>query len=94
MPGCLVLDALWQLVGFFVGREGVCGKGRALSVGKVKLLSEVLPTAKIVQYTVDIKRLVQRKFALAVADGKVLCDGTLICSAQDLRVGVFADRVP
>jgi len=89
MPGCLGLDALWQLTGFFLGWLGAPGRGRALGVGEVKFTGMVLPTVKRVEYIVDLKRIILRKLKLAIADGSLLADGQLIYSAQDLRVGLF-----
>lgn len=89
MPGCLGLDALWQLTGFFLGWLGAPGRGRALGVGEVKFTGMVLPTVKRVEYIVDLKRVILRKLKLAIADGSLLADGQLIYSAQDLRVGLF-----
>jgi 3-hydroxyacyl-[acyl-carrier protein] dehydratase / trans-2-decenoyl-[acyl-carrier protein] isomerase len=89
MPGCLGLDALWQLTGFFLGWTGAPGKGRALGVGEVKLTGMVLPTVKTVQYVVDMKRLIMRKLKLAIADGVMKADGQVIYQASDLRVGLF-----
>jgi 3-hydroxyacyl-[acyl-carrier protein] dehydratase / trans-2-decenoyl-[acyl-carrier protein] isomerase len=91
MPGCLGLDAMWQLVGFFLTWQRLPGKGRALGVGEVKFTGQVLPTAKLVQYVVDIKRVIKRKLILAVADAKMLVDGREIYQATDLKVGLFAD---
>jgi 3-hydroxyacyl-[acyl-carrier protein] dehydratase/trans-2-decenoyl-[acyl-carrier protein] isomerase len=89
MPGCLGLDALWQLTGFFLGWLGAPGRGRALGVGEVKFAGMVLPTARKLQYVVDLKRVILRKLKLAIADGALLADGQMIYSARDLRVGLF-----
>ena len=89
MPGCLGLDAMWQLVGFFLVWKRNPGRGRALGVGEVKFAGQVLPTAKLVRYEVDIKRVVERKLVLAIADARMLVDGREIYSATDLRVGLF-----
>jgi len=89
MPGCLGLDALWQLVGFFLGWSGHKGKGRALGSGKVKFSGQVLPTAKLVTFHLHIKRMIARKLILAIADGTVAVDGREIYKAEDLRVGLF-----
>ena len=89
MPGCLGLDAMWQLVGFFLGWCGGPGKGRALGVGGVKFSGQVLPTAKKLTYHLDIKRIVARGLILGIADGRVSVDGRDIYHAEDLRVGLF-----
>ena len=89
MPGCLGLDALWQLVGFHMVWAGYPGRGRALGVGKVKFTGQVLPTAKLVTFQIDFKRLITRKVTLAIADGTVAVDGRQIYTAEDLRVGLF-----
>ena len=89
MPGCLGLDALWQLVGFFLGWTGAPGRGRALGVGTVKFNGQVGPAARKVTYHVDIKRVIRRGFALGIADGLVKMDGRPIYEAADMRVGVF-----
>jgi 3-hydroxyacyl-[acyl-carrier protein] dehydratase/trans-2-decenoyl-[acyl-carrier protein] isomerase len=89
MPGCLGLDALWQMLGFFLGWLGLPGKGRALSVGEVKFSGMVLPTAKIVQYGVDLKRVLKSKLVLGVGDGWLKVDGETIYRASDIRVGLF-----
>jgi 3-hydroxyacyl-[acyl-carrier protein] dehydratase/trans-2-decenoyl-[acyl-carrier protein] isomerase len=94
MPGCLGLDALWQLVGFFLGWIGGQGKGRALGVGEVKFTGMVLPTAKKVSYHLDLKRVILRKLTLAIADGVMKVDGEPIYHAKDLRVGLFSEGNP
>jgi 3-hydroxyacyl-[acyl-carrier protein] dehydratase/trans-2-decenoyl-[acyl-carrier protein] isomerase len=89
MPGCLGLDAMWQLVGFFLGWTGAPGKGRALGVGEVKFTGQVPPTVKTVRYVIDVKRVIRRKLVLGIADGHVLADGNTIYTAKDMRVGLF-----
>jgi 3-hydroxyacyl-[acyl-carrier protein] dehydratase / trans-2-decenoyl-[acyl-carrier protein] isomerase len=91
MPGCLGLDAMWQLVGFFLTWQQLPGKGRALGVGEVKFTGQVLPTAKQVQYVIDIKRVIKRRLILAIGDATMLVDGREIYHATDLKVGLFAD---
>jgi 3-hydroxyacyl-[acyl-carrier protein] dehydratase/trans-2-decenoyl-[acyl-carrier protein] isomerase len=90
MPGCLGLDALWQLTGFFLGWLGAPGKGRALGVGEVKFSGMVVPTVKKIEYVVDMKRVILRRLKLAIADGVMKADGEVIYQATDLRVGLFA----
>jgi 3-hydroxyacyl-[acyl-carrier protein] dehydratase / trans-2-decenoyl-[acyl-carrier protein] isomerase len=89
MPGCLGLDAMWQLVGFFLCWMGGPGKGRALGVGEVKFTGQVLPTAKKVIYRLDMKRLIMRKLYMGIADATMEVDGKVIYTATDLRVGLF-----
>ena len=89
MPGCLGLDAMWQLVGFFLGWRGNPGRGRALGSGDVKFTGQILPTAKRVEYNIQIKRVIERKLVMGIADGTVAVDGTVIYTAKDLRVGLF-----
>ena len=89
MPGCLGLDAMWQIVGFFLAWVGNPGRGRALGVGEVKFTGQVLPTAKKVTYRLNMKRVISRKLVLGVADGVVEVDGREIYVAKDLRVGLF-----
>jgi len=92
MPGCLGMDGLWQLVGFYLGWAGGTGRGRAISVGNVKFTGQVQPQAKIVTFKLDIKRLIMRKLILGIADGQVLCDGEVVFEANDIRVGLFKDE--
>ena len=89
MPGCLGLDAMWQLVGFHLVWAGFPGRGRALGCGKVKFFGQVLPTAKLVTYQIDIKRVISRKLIMAIADASMSVDGREIYTAEDLRVGLF-----
>ncbi len=89
MPGCLGVDALWQLTGFYLGWLGLPGRGRALGVGEVKFADQVLPTHKRVVYGVDFKRVFKSKLVLGIADGWLEADGRRIYEAKDLRVGLF-----
>jgi 3-hydroxyacyl-[acyl-carrier protein] dehydratase/trans-2-decenoyl-[acyl-carrier protein] isomerase len=89
MPGCLGLDALWQMVGFFLGWLGSQGSGRALGVGEVKLSGQVLPKVSKVVYNVDFKRVMRSKLVLGIADGWLSADGEIIYRAKDLKVGLF-----
>ncbi len=89
MPGCLGLDALWQLLGFFLGWTGAPGRGRALGVGGVKFTGQVLPTARLVTYRLDIRRVVNRQLVLGIANGVMSVDGKPIYECNDLRVGLF-----
>ena len=90
MPGCLGLDALWQMTGFYLGWLGHPGRGRALGVGEVKFSDQVLPTVKRVVYRVDVKRVIARKLVLGIADGALIADGKTIYEVQDMKVGLFA----
>jgi 3-hydroxyacyl-[acyl-carrier protein] dehydratase / trans-2-decenoyl-[acyl-carrier protein] isomerase len=89
MPGCLGLDALWQMVGFFLGWLGSSGRGRALGVGEVKLSGQVLPSVKKIVYGVDFKRVMRSKLVLGIADGWLEADGNVIYKAADIKVGLF-----
>ncbi|MBV0933871.1 3-hydroxyacyl-[acyl-carrier-protein] dehydratase FabA [Marinobacterium weihaiense] len=89
MPGCLGLDAMWQLVGFFLGWRGNEGRGRALGSGEVKFTGQVLPSASKVTYHIELKRVIERKLVMGIADGTVAVDGRVIYTAKDLRVGLF-----
>jgi len=89
MPGCLGLDAVWQLVGFYLSWNGGPGKGRALGVGDVKFTGQVEPDAKMVRYEIDMKRVISRRLYMGLADAKVFCDDELIYSMSDLKVGLF-----
>ena len=89
MPGCLGLDAMWQLVGFYLTWLGAPGRGRALGCGEVKFSGQVLPTAKTVTYEIDVTRVINRKLVMAQADARTLVDGQEIYVAKDLRVGLF-----
>ncbi len=89
MPGCLGLDAMWQLVGFFLGWMGHPGRGRALGCGEVKFSGQILPDAVKVTYYVDVKRLLTQRLVLGIADGRVLVDDKQIYTAKDLKVGLF-----
>jgi len=88
MPGCLGLDALWQLLGVFLGWSGLPGKGRALGVGKVKFSGQIYPDAGSIQYRLDIKRVFSKPMAMGVADGMVIHNGDIIYQANDLKVGL------
>lgn len=89
MPGCLGVDALWQLLGFYLGWLGHPGKGRALGIGEVKFAEMVTPETTKVTYSLDIRRVMASKLVLGVADGTVLADGKEIYAAKDLKVGLF-----
>jgi 3-hydroxyacyl-[acyl-carrier protein] dehydratase/trans-2-decenoyl-[acyl-carrier protein] isomerase len=89
MPGCLGLDAMWQLVGFFLGWSGAPGRGRALGVGEVKFTGQVTPKIERIVYRIDFKRVIIRKLVMGVADGVLEADGKSIYEARDLKVGLF-----
>ena len=89
MPGCLGLDAMWQLVGFFLGWRGNPGRGRALGAGEVKFTGQILPNHSLVRYHIQMKRVIERKLVMGIADGSVSVDGDVIYTASGLRVGLF-----
>ncbi len=91
MPGCLGLDALWQLLGFFLGWTGAPGSGRALGLGELKFSGQVLPDTRLVKYILNIKRVINRRLIMGIADGFVEADGKIIYEAKDLKVGLFAN---
>ena len=90
MPGCLGLDAMWQLLGFYLGWLGEKGRGRAISVGNVKFSGMILPQTKKLEYTINLKRVLTSKLVLGIADGLLAADGELIYEASDLRVALFS----
>ena len=92
MPGCLGLDALWQLLGFYIGWTGSPGQGRALGLGELKLTEQVTPDTKLVKYVVDIKRVINRKLILGIGDGTMYADGKLAYKAEGLKVGLFTEN--
>jgi 3-hydroxyacyl-[acyl-carrier protein] dehydratase/trans-2-decenoyl-[acyl-carrier protein] isomerase len=94
MPGCLGLDALWQMVGFFLAWSGGQGRGRALGLGELKLAGQVLPNVRKVVYNVDIKRVMRSKLVLGIADGWLSADDEIIYRANDLKVGLFKQDAP
>lgn len=92
MPGCLGLDALWQLTGFFLGWLGLLGRGRALGVGEVKFTDQVLPSVRKIAYGVDMKRIFKGKLVLGISDGWLEADGRRIYDVKDMRVGLFTPQ--
>jgi len=91
MPGCLGVDAMWQLIGFFLAWLGGLGRGRALGVGEVKFSGMVLPSAKLVSYYIDLKRVIMRRLVVGVADGIMKVDGKTVYEAKDLKVGLSTE---
>ena len=89
MPGCLGLDAMWQLVGFYLGWAGAPGRGRALGAGQVKFAGQVTPENKLITYRIDMKRVIKRNLVMGVADGHMDVDGEEVYTVKDLRVGLF-----
>ena len=89
MPGCLGLDGMWQLIGFYLGWKGGLGHGRALGASEVKYFGQVLPDAKTVTYRINMKRVIMRKLVMGIGDGIMSVDDREIYSAKDLRVGLF-----
>ncbi|MBF0265245.1 MAG: 3-hydroxyacyl-[acyl-carrier-protein] dehydratase FabA [Gammaproteobacteria bacterium] len=91
MPGCLGLDAVWQLIGFYLAWLGNPGHGRALGVGEVKFTGQVLPSAKKVSYNIDLSRVIARKLVMGIGDASMSVDGKVIYTMKDLKVGLFSD---
>jgi len=89
MPGCLGLDAMWQIVGYWLGWSGSPGKGRALGVGEVKFRGYVTPETRLVRYEVSLKRVRRGKLAIGIADGRLFADGACVYTAADLSVGMI-----
>ena len=89
MPGCLGLDAMWQLVGFYLGWLGNPGRGRALGAGAVKFTGQVLQDVSLVEYQLDMRRVMTGRLTMGIANARLLADGEQIYSAEDLRVGLF-----
>ncbi|NOZ54195.1 MAG: 3-hydroxyacyl-[acyl-carrier-protein] dehydratase FabA [Gammaproteobacteria bacterium] len=89
MPGCLGVDAMWQLIGFFLGWMGGAGRGRALGAGEVKFTGQVTPKDKLVTYRIDMKRVIMRRLVMGIADAVMEVDGRPVYAANDLRVGLF-----
>lgn len=94
MPGCLGLDAMWQMLGFFLGWLGEPGRGRAISTGSIKFSGMVTPTVKRIEYGVDLKRVMRSRLVLGIGDGWLKADGETFYKAEDLRVGLFKDAAP
>lgn len=92
MPGCLGVDALWQLIGFSLGWRGGQGHGRALGAGEIKFTGQISPHNKKVTYTINFKRIINRKMTMGIADGKVVADNQLVYACKDLRVGLFQNQ--
>lgn len=89
MPGCLGLDGLWQLLGFYLGWTGAPGRGRALGVGEVKFTNQVTPESKLITYEIDIKRVMSRQITLGIANGVMKVDGEIAYEASDMKVTLF-----
>jgi 3-hydroxyacyl-[acyl-carrier protein] dehydratase/trans-2-decenoyl-[acyl-carrier protein] isomerase len=94
MPGCLGLDALWQMVGFFLGWAGASGRGRALGLGELKFAGQVLPNVREIIYGIEIKRIMRSKLVLGIADGWLSADGEVVYRASDLKVALFKEDAP
>ncbi|HCY13251.1 MAG TPA: 3-hydroxyacyl-[acyl-carrier-protein] dehydratase FabA [Gammaproteobacteria bacterium] len=91
MPGCLGVDALWQLIGFFLGWKGGPGHGRALGAGEIRFTGQITPECTLVRYRLSLKRLITRRLYMGIADGQVEADGQVIYTGKDLRVGLFTE---
>ena len=92
MPGCLGLDAMWQIVGYWLGWSGSPGKGRAIGVGEVRFRGDITPETRLVRYEVDLKQVRRGKLALAVANGRLFADGECAYLANDLKAGMITPR--
>jgi len=91
MPGCLGLDALWQLTGFFLGWLGETGKGRAIATGEIRLSGMVTPKTSLVEFGIDFRRIMRGRLVLAIANGWMKADGELAYEAKDLKVALFQE---
>ncbi|MGY0505866.1 3-hydroxyacyl-[acyl-carrier-protein] dehydratase FabA [Luteimonas sp. e5] len=89
MPGCLGVDAMWQLAGFYLPWLGETGRGRALGAGEIKFTGQILPDSTLVRYEIDIRRVLRGKLRMVIADGRTLVDGREIYTAKDMRVALF-----
>ena len=92
MPGCLGVDALWQLTGFNLGWRGMTGRGRALGAGEIKFSGMVMPSTRKVTYLVDFTRVIDRKLKMGVADGRMLADGEEVYTVEAMKVGLFTEE--
>jgi 3-hydroxyacyl-[acyl-carrier protein] dehydratase / trans-2-decenoyl-[acyl-carrier protein] isomerase len=93
MPGSLGLDAMWQMIGYWLGWSGSPGKGRALGVGEVKFSGHIIPEIRRVRYQVDMRQVRRGRLVLGIADGRVLADDTCVYVAKDMRVGLVTPAI-